>query len=54
MIARILAGNDWETITIPRDASASYNKTVWGKGHYRSEETGVLNSRCINAGIVRH
>lgn len=37
MIARILAGNVWETITIPRGASASYNQTVWGKGHYRPQ-----------------
>ena len=35
MIARILAGDKWHTITIPRGGSASLNKTVWGKGHYR-------------------
>jgi hypothetical protein len=33
MIARILAGDEWETITIPRGGSAAYNKKVWGKGH---------------------
>lgn len=31
MIARILAGDEWETITIPRGESASYNRSVWGK-----------------------
>lgn len=35
MIARIVAGEQWETITIPRGESHSYNKQVWGKGHYR-------------------
>jgi hypothetical protein len=36
LIARILAGDQWTTITIPRGASASYNQRVWGKGHYQS------------------
>lgn len=36
MVARILAGDSWETITIPRGQSSSYNKSVWGKGHYRT------------------
>ncbi len=31
MVARILAGEKWETITIPRDDSASFNKSVWAK-----------------------
>jgi hypothetical protein len=35
MIARILAGDTWNTITIPRGASASFNQKVWGKGHYK-------------------
>ena len=35
MIARILAGDDWKTITIPRGGSAAYNDKVWGKGHYQ-------------------
>jgi hypothetical protein len=35
LIARILAGDNWTTITIPRGASASFNQRVWGKGHYR-------------------
>jgi hypothetical protein len=36
LIARILAGDQWTTITIPRGASASFNQKVWGKGHYQS------------------
>lgn len=36
LIARILAGDHWTTITIPRGASASFNQQVWGKGHYQS------------------
>jgi len=34
MIARILAGDKWETITIPRGASAAFNQKVWGKSHF--------------------
>ena len=33
MIARILAGDKWETITVPRGQSAAYSQRVWGKGH---------------------
>jgi len=36
LVARILAGEQWNTITIPRGASASFNQRVWGKGHYRT------------------
>ncbi len=36
LIARILAGDQWTTITIPRGASANFNQQVWGKGHYQS------------------
>jgi hypothetical protein len=36
LVARILAGDHWTTITIPRGASAGYNQRVWGKGHYQS------------------
>jgi hypothetical protein len=36
LIARILAGDHWTTITIPRGASATFNRTVWGKGHYQA------------------
>ena len=35
LIARILAGDDWETITIARGASSSHNTKVWGQGQYR-------------------
>ncbi len=34
MIARILVGEDWKTITIPRGGSTEYNKNVWGKRHF--------------------
>lgn len=33
LIARVLAGENWETITIPRGESAGFNQRVWGKGH---------------------
>ena len=36
LIARILAGDHWTTITIPRGATAGYNQRVWGKGHYQT------------------
>jgi hypothetical protein len=36
LIARILAGDQWDTITIPRGASAGFNQRVWGKGHYQT------------------
>ena len=42
LIARILAGDQWTTITIPRGTSAAFNQRVWGTGHYQSpkpEET---------------
>jgi hypothetical protein len=35
LISRILAGDQWQTITIPRGGSAAYNQAVWGKGHYQ-------------------
>lgn len=38
LIARILAGDNWETITIPRGQSADYNRKVWGTGNYRASE----------------
>ncbi len=36
LIARILAGDRWTTITIPRGGSAGFNQRVWAKGHYQS------------------
>jgi hypothetical protein len=35
MIARILAGDHWQTITIPRNQSADFNRTVWGQAAFR-------------------
>lgn len=35
LVARILAGPDWQVITIPRGGSANHNTKVWGQGHYR-------------------
>jgi hypothetical protein len=37
LIARILAGDQWTTITIPRGGSAGFNKKVWGAGHYQTK-----------------
>ena len=39
LIARILAGDQWSTITIPRGASANFNQQVWGQGHYQPAPT---------------
>jgi hypothetical protein len=36
LIARILAGDQWTTITIPRGASADFNQRVWGAGQYKA------------------
>jgi hypothetical protein len=36
LIARVLAEDKWQTITIPRGKSASFNQKVWGKGHYQA------------------
>lgn len=36
MLARHWSGENWQTITIPRGESSSYNETVWGKGHYKN------------------
>jgi hypothetical protein len=44
LIARILAGDNWQTITIPRGASASYNQKVWGRGHYQTPPGGAAQS----------
>lgn len=38
LIARILAGEQWTTITIPRGGSADFNSQVWGKGHYPARQ----------------
>jgi hypothetical protein len=39
LIARVLAGDDWTTITIPRGGSAKFNERVWAKGPYQSPPT---------------
>jgi uncharacterized damage-inducible protein DinB len=36
LTARLLAGDQWTTITIPRGGSAGFNKRVWGAGHYHT------------------
>lgn len=35
LIARILAADEWSTITIPRGGSSGFNERVWGRGHYK-------------------
>ena len=35
LVARILAGENWTTITIPRRGSAAFNQRVWGSGSYQ-------------------
>jgi hypothetical protein len=44
MIARILAGDVWQTITIPRGGSAAFNQRAWHKGHYQAT-TGDLPAK---------
>ena len=36
LISRILAGDNWTTITIPRGGSTNFNQRVWGAGHYQT------------------
>ena len=36
LISRILAGDHWTTITIPRGGSTNFNQRVWGAGHYQT------------------
>jgi hypothetical protein len=38
MLARHKAGDDWQTITIPKGQSASFNQQVWGTGSYRQDK----------------
>ncbi|HWB19349.1 MAG TPA: DinB family protein [Phycisphaerales bacterium] len=33
-IARILAGSDWKTLTIPRGGSKAHNEKMWGHDQY--------------------
>jgi hypothetical protein len=41
LIARILAGENWTTITIPRGASATFNHRVWSKDSFRRVAKGT-------------
>lgn len=34
LIARVLAGDNWTVLTIPRGQSAHHNQAVWGKRQY--------------------
>ena len=43
MIARILAGENWQTITIPRGGSTAYNDKVWDKGDYQTSTDDDAN-----------
>jgi hypothetical protein len=45
LIARILAGDHWTTITIPRGGSAEFNRTVWGQGDFQSRAAGGPEER---------
>lgn len=45
LIARILAGEQWTTITIPRGKSASFNQKVWGLESYATQGTGNREQR---------
>lgn len=40
LVARVLAVGPWNTITIPRGQSASFNTRVWGQGHYQTPPPG--------------
>lgn len=40
LIARILAGDRWTTITIPRGGSAMFNQRTWGTGIFQSAKPG--------------
>lgn len=41
LIARILAGDEWTTITIPRGGSAGFNERGWGPGTIRPSRRGI-------------
>lgn len=36
MISRILAGDGWRMLTIPRGGSREFNESTWGSGQYRN------------------
>jgi hypothetical protein len=35
LIARILAGDNWTVLTIPRGGSGQHNQRVWGEQQYK-------------------
>ena len=41
LIARVLAGDQWTTITIPRGASANFNQRIWGQPSYAKHKPEV-------------
>lgn len=45
MVARILAGENWERITIARGQSTAYNEQVWDKGHFSMAQDETNESR---------
>ncbi len=38
LVARILAGDTWQTISIPRGGSADFNQKMWGTPHFDTRE----------------
>lgn len=38
MLAHHWCGDNWQTITIPRGKSSSYNKAVWGTSNYKNTD----------------
>ena len=45
MIARIHAGNEWDTISVPPGKSAEFNERVWGKAGFTSEKQSRPSNR---------
>jgi hypothetical protein len=44
LIARILAGDNWTTITIPRGGSVVFNQKVWGSESYQKATAAQAKS----------
>jgi hypothetical protein len=51
LIARILAGANWNTITMPRCGSATFNQRVWGSGSYQ-KATGDQEAKATDGGVA--
>lgn len=45
LISRVLAGDEWKTITVPRGKSAEYNQQVWGEGGFSDGEVRGIAAR---------